>query len=228
VRSSRPPRERRLPRARLARLPLLGLLLLPLLGTAGCASPVEEAPAAAVAADLPASAEELEAYVVPSVPSGLPRLPDAQLSPPAGAQTLEDVASYAPDPGHERGVLEDYGYRFGWERIWGHDGGPMTSVFVDQFETSDGAAQYASDLAANEAEHYDEELSAHAPHLPGGCRMLTVAEPRPSAGLTDPSVFAWCGHGVFSVGVTSVASSVEAAIDEVRAVLGAQLERLPS
>jgi hypothetical protein len=201
--------------------------LLVLVGSAACARSVEGASVAAPASELPASAEELEAYVVPSVASGLPRLPDQQLSPPAGAKTLEDVASYAPDPGKERGVLEDYGYRYGWERIWGHDGGPMTSLFVDQFETRQGAAEYAEDLATNEAEHYHGMLSRHPPDLPGGCRMLTVAEPRPGAGLTGPTVFAWCGHGVFSVGVTSMASSVDAASDEVRAVLRAQLDRLP-
>jgi hypothetical protein len=199
-----------------------------LLVATGCASPVEGVPTAESAPAVPSSAEELESHVVPSVPSGLPRLPDEQLSPPAGAKSLDDVASYAPDPGHERGVLEDYGYRFGWERVWGRDGGPMTSVFVDQFETPEGAAAYSADLAENDADRFRGMLSLQSSELPRGCHMLTVAEPGADPDLTGPTVFAWCGHGVFSVGVTSVASSVEAASDEVRAVLQEQIDRLPS
>ena len=65
------------------------------------------------------SAEELGALVVAEVPSGLPRLPDDELEPPAGAKAVEDVAEYADDPAREREVLEDYGYRYGWERFWG-------------------------------------------------------------------------------------------------------------
>jgi hypothetical protein len=217
----RRPLRRSSHRARVAVLVLLGVVT-------GCAQSVEGVPAAESAPAAPSRAEELESYVVPSVPSGLPRLPDEKLSPPAGAKSLDDVASYAPDPSHERGVLEDYGYRFGWERVWGHARGPMTSVFVDQFETPEGASAYAEDLAANDADRFRGMLSLQPPELPEGCRMLTVAEPRAGTGLTGPTVFAWCGHGMYSVGVTSVASSVEAASAEVRAVLREQIDRLPT
>jgi hypothetical protein len=221
--------RRRLPRARSPH-PARGaaaLLLAIVPGVAGCGQPVTSTPRAASTADLPDGPEELERLVVTTVPSGLPRLPDQKLSPPAGEKSLDDVASYAPDPHQERGVLEDYGYRYGWERFWGHDGGPVTSVFVDQFETPDGAAEYAEDLASNDADAYSGMLRRRPAHLPDGCRTLTVAEPAEGDGLTGPAVFAWCGHGVFSVGVTSVASSVEAATEEVRGVVRAQLDRLP-
>ena len=226
---SRPPLGR-LPRRALA---VAALPLLLAVGLVGCARSVDGVASAtppssrSPSADLPQSADELEPLVVPSVPSGLPRLPDQELSPPAGAKSLDDVASYAPDPGRESGVLEGYGYRFGWERFWGHSRGPTTSVFVDQFESSEGAAAYAVDLAANEAERYNGMLRQHPAQLPDGCRELTVAEPDYGDELTGPSVFAWCGRGVFSVGVTSVAASVEAAKREVRAVLADQLDRLP-
>jgi hypothetical protein len=202
------------------------LLLAVVPGCAGCDPSVEtSASTPSPFPDLPDSPEELEPLVVLSVPSGLPRLPDQQLSPPAGPKELDDVASYAPDPAEERGVLEDYGYRYGWERFWGQDGGPVTSVFVDQFETPAGAAEYAEDLAVNDAEKYSGMLRRRPAHLPDGCRTLTVAEPRD--GLTGPAVFGWCGHGVFSVGVTSVAASVDAATEEMLEVLREQLDRLP-
>ena len=51
--------------------------------------------------------------------------------------------------------------------------------------------------------------------------------PEPDVELSGPAAFAWCGHGVFSVSVTSVADSVDAAEEEVRAVLAEQLDRLP-
>jgi hypothetical protein len=174
---------------------------------------------------VPSSPEELERLIVPDVPSGLPRVPDDALSPPAGEKRVEDVAGYAQDPTREREVLAEYGYRYGWERFWGTGTGPMTGVFVDQFEDRAGAGAYARDLAGNDAEHYRGMLRDDAPGLPGGCRLLTVDEP--SGELTGPAAFAWCVHGVFSVSVTSVAGSPEAAEEEVRAVLAAQLERLP-
>jgi hypothetical protein len=55
-----------------------------------------------------------------------------------------------------------------------------------------------------------------------------VADPHEGEELTGPTVFAWCGHGVFSVGVTSMAASADEAAAEVRAVLLAQLDRLPA
>ena len=217
--SGRPPR----PGGGAVLLPLLPCLLL----LAGCTRAVDGAPTARPVESLPASAEELEPLLVAEVPSGLPRLPDGELDPPAGAKDAEDVAGYADDPARERQVLEDYGYRHGWERFWGQGAAPMTVVFVDQFRTRAGAGAYAEDLAHNEAERYDAELDEDPSDLPGGCRLLTVEAPGPGSGLTGPAALAWCGHGVFSVGVTAVAGSVEAAEDEVGAVLVAQLDRLP-
>jgi hypothetical protein len=205
----------------------VGTLLL-LAALPSCAAAVEGTPTPAAARDLPEAPEELEPLVVGEVPSGLPRLPDAQLQPPAGAKTLEDVAAYADDPARETAVLEEYGYRYGWERFWGEgDGWPTTGVFVDQFETRGGAAAYAADLARNDADLYGGVLRENPPHLPGGCRLLTVEDGQPAAGLPGPAAFAWCGHGVFSVSVTAVAGSVDEATDEVEAVLHSQLGRLP-
>jgi hypothetical protein len=199
------------------------LCALPLL--AGCARVVEGAATAAPTGSAPGSPEELQRLVVTEVASGLPRIPDDELSPPAGEKRVQDVAGYAQDPTRERQVLAEYGYLFGWERFWGTGTGPMTGVFVDQFEDRAGAGAYARDLAGNDAEHYRGMLRDDAPGLPGGCRLLTVDEPRGE--LTGPAALAWCVHGVFSVSVTSVAASPEAAEQEVRAVLAAQLERLP-
>jgi hypothetical protein len=188
---------------------------------------VDGVPTARPAESVPGSAEELEPLVVTDVPSGLPRLPDEELDPPAGAKRAEDVAGYAADPSRERDVLEDYGYRHGWERFWGNGSAPMTGVFVDQFDTRAGAGAYAEDLARNDAEHYDGVLDEDPPDLPGSCRLLTVEDPRPHTGLTGPAALVWCSQGVFSVGVTAVGSSVEAAEEEVRTVLADQLDRLP-
>jgi hypothetical protein len=176
---------------------------------------------------VPDSPDQLERLIVATVPSGRPRLPDADLQPPAGAKEVQDVASYAHDPAREREVLEDYGYRFGWERFWGSGPGPVTSVFVDQFHRRAGAGAYAEDLARNEADHYGGVLHENPEGLPGGCRMLTVDDAEPSAGLSGPSAMAWCAHGVFSVGASAVADSVTAAEEEVRRVLAQQLGRLP-
>jgi hypothetical protein len=176
---------------------------------------------------LPASSGQLEELIVPRVASGLPRLRDDELKPRAGAKRLEDIAAYSTDPDAQRRVLQGYGYRFGWERFWGAPSGPMTGVFVDQFLVPAGAEAYADDLARNDSQHYHGMLRENPPMLPAGCRMLTVPTPEPDAGLREPASFVWCAHGVFSVSVTSVATTVPAAETEVRAVLRAQLDRLP-
>jgi hypothetical protein len=193
-----------------------------------CARPVEGVATPKPSRDLPTSASALEPLIVASVPSGLPRLPDSQLSPPAGAKSAADVASYAEDPARERKVLAEFGYRFGWERFWGSEGGRLTGVFVDQFESRQGAADYAADLAENDAERYRGVLEEDPPDLPGGCQLLTVRHPRPADQLPGPTVMVWCAHGVFSVGVTAMADTVNAAAREVRAVLRTQLGRLPT
>jgi hypothetical protein len=193
----------------------------------GCGCTVDGVPTPAPVTATPASIDGLGSLIVTEVPSGLPRVPDADLTPPAGAKTVDDVATYADDPARERGVLEDYGYRHGWERFWGFADGPLTSVFVDQFEHRAGAGAYAADLARNDAEHYRAMVRENPSGLPGGCLSLSVDDPEPSLGLAGPTVFAWCAHGVFSVGVTAVAESVDAAEEEMRAVVASQLERLP-
>jgi hypothetical protein len=202
------------------------VLLAVLPALTGCTMAVDGAPTAASATDLPRSVEALEELLVTQVPSGLPRLPDEELAPLAGPKRAEDLAAYAEDPEREREVLEDHGYRFGWERFWGTGPAHVTGVFVYRFETRAGAGAYAADLARNEAEHYAAELDERPADLPGGCRLLEVDAPA-DGGLTAPAAFAWCGHGVFSVGVTSLAGSPEAAEDEVRAVLAEQLDLLP-
>ncbi|MGY2002269.1 hypothetical protein [Blastococcus sp. SYSU DS1024] len=193
----------------------------------GCGRTVDGVPTAAAPSDRPSSPAELEELIVREVPSGLPRLRDEELDPPAGPKRLEDVAGYAPDPERELAVLESYGYRYGWERFWGRESGPMTGVFVDQFEQRAGARAYAEDLARNDTELYGGVLGVDPPELPANCRLLTVDAPVPAAGLLDPAAFAWCWHGVFSVSVTSVAGSVPDAVREVGAVLEAQLDLLP-
>lgn len=202
------------------------LLALPgLLGVHGCARPVDGA-AAAPAPVTRTDAGDLEELIVTEVPSGLPRLPDGDVAPPAGAKRVEDIAGYSDDPERERAVLAEYGYRYGWERFWGTGDGPVTGVFVDRFESRAGAGSYAEDLARNETEHYGGLLSENPPGLPGGCWGLTVQTPDP-AQLHGPAAMAWCVHGVFSVSASSVSSSVDVAEEEVRAVLTAQLDRLP-
>ncbi|MGY1730783.1 hypothetical protein ACI798_04610 [Geodermatophilus sp. SYSU D01045] len=191
----------------------------------GC-TPTSATPAPAPAT--PESVEELGELLLHEVPSGLPRIPDADLQPPAGAKTVDDVATYSEDPARERAVLREYGYRHGWERFWGATTGPLTSVFLDQFADPAGAAAYARDLAGNDAELYDGVLHHDPSSLPEGCSLLTVAEADPATGLSGPAAFAWCGHGVFSVGVTAVAATEEAAGDEVHDAVRAQLERLPA
>jgi hypothetical protein len=210
---------------------LLGVLpsvLAVVLGLVACVRSVDGVPTAAPAAATPESAADLEALLVTAVPSGLPRLSDDRLRPPAGEKGVEDVARYSADPHRETKVLRNYGYRYGWERFWGSGGsGPVTGVFVDQFERRSGAAAYAADLAHNDAAHFRGAVRVNPPDLPGGCRLLTVEDPDPDTRLAGPAALAWCGHGAFSVSVTAVAESVEAAQEEVRAVLEEQLDRLP-
>lgn len=207
---------------RWAGVALAGVLVL----ASGCTRAVDGVPTPA-AASAPGAVGDLEPLILTEVPSGLPRLPDEHLEPPAGPKRMEDVAGYAHDPARERGVLEDYGYRHGWERFWGHGTGPVTGVFVDQFENRAGADAYAEDLARNDAEFFGGMIRENPPQLPGGCRLLTVEQPRPDAELDGPAAMAWCGHGSFSVSVTAVSDSVDAAEAEVVAVLEAQLDRLP-
>lgn len=198
----------------------------------GCAGESEGADAAGAADAGPpgtGTPEELERLVVDEVASGLPRLPDDAIQPPAGAKRLADVAGYSDDPARERKVLQDYGYRYGWERFWGAGTGqgPQTGVFVDQFEQVDGAAAYAEDLARNEADHYGGLVSEGSPDLPAGCRRMVVDEALPEKGLSGPAAFAWCTRGRFSVSVSAVADSLDAATDEIGAVVTEQLDRLP-
>jgi hypothetical protein len=202
--------------------------------TAGCTRPpAVPLPAAgrpatgSPSAATPTSAAGLQALVVADVPSGLPRMPDDALSPPAGEKTLDDVAGYAADPASERRVLRDYGFRYGWERFWGTGTDPVTSVFVEQFTAPAGAAAFSADLARNDADHYRAVLHEDPPDLPAGCRLLTVAGAQPDVGLRGPAAFAWCADDVFSVAVTSVADSADAARREVAALVRTQLARLP-
>lgn len=213
-----------------ARRVVVLLALVPALSAAGCTREPERTAEAAPATAGELTPEQLERLVVEEVPSGLPRLPDDAIEPPAGVKRVEDVAGYSDDPARERGVLEDYGYRLGWERFWGSGTGegPQTGVFVDQFERADGAVAYAEDLARNDAEHYGGLLSEGSPELPDGCRRLVVDEPRPDEGLSGPSAFVWCTRGEFSVSVSAVADSLDAASDEVAAVVADQLDRLPA
>lgn len=208
---------------------LVVLLVPAALAVCGCTRSVDGVATAAEVTATPVSPTGLEALVVAEVPSGLPRLPDDDLDPPAGAKTVDDVAAYADDPHRERDVLEDYGYRYGWERFWGNGNGrgPVTGVFVDQFENRAGAGAYAEDLARNDTEHYHGMLRQDPAGLPGNCWSLTIDDPDPALGLGGPAAFAWCGHGVFSVAVTAVSDSVDAAEAEVREVVARQLDRLP-
>ncbi len=206
------------------------LALVPVLTAAGCGQEPEGRADATSTPAGPATAEELEGLVVEEVPSGLPRLPDDAIEPPAGAKRVEDVAGYSDDPARERAVLQDYGYRHGWERFWGSGTGegPQTGVFVDQFTRADGAVAYAEDLARNDAEHYGGLLSEGSPELPDDCRRLVVDEPRPDEGLSGPAAFVWCTRGEFSVSVSAVSDSLDAAGAEVAAVVADQLDRLPA
>jgi hypothetical protein len=216
-------------RPRAHRVAALLAVLAVLTVAAGCGGGRQGAAAPAESRPDPGAPEDLEPLVVDEVPSGLPRLPDQAIEPPAGAKRVEDVAGYAEDPARERAVLADYGYRYGWERFWGAGTGegPQTGVFVDLFEGPEGAVAYAEDLARNDAAHYDGLLSEGSPDLPVTCRRLVVDGARPDRGLSGPAVLAWCTRGTFAVSVTAVAGSVDAASAEVEAVVVEQLDRLP-
>lgn len=197
--------------------------------TANTSSAVEEPSATASGAStegLPTAAAGLGALVLTDVPSGLPRVPDDELDPTAGEKTIDEVAGYAPDAGHQRRVLSDYGYRWGWERFWRADEA-LTSVFVDQFEHRDGAASYADDLARNDAEYYGGVPDDDPPGLPAGCVLLAVDDPDPALGLVGPAFFAWCSRGVFTLSVAAASTSPAAARAELEAVTAQQLDRLP-
>jgi hypothetical protein len=197
----------------------------------GCTS--DEAPAAGptasspAAAAVPSDAAGLEALLVDAVPSGLPLVPDDELSPPAGAKTIDDVARYGQDAQQQRQVLSDYGYRRGWERFWRADTA-LTSVFLDQFRDADGAGSYAEDLARNDAEYYGGSLDHSPGDLPSGCVLMVRDFPALEQGITGPAAFAWCSSSVFTVSVAAVAASSEAARAELMAVTRAQLDRLPT
>lgn len=202
------------------------LLLLPALGTGCSSSDVAPAPEAATTAT-PDTAVELETLLVEEVPSGLPRVPDDELVPPAGEKTIDDVARYGKDAQRQQEVLADYGYTRGWERFWRSEE-QLTSVFIDQFADPAGAATYADDLARNDAEHYGGVLDRSPGGLPEGCVLLAQDDPAPELRMAGPAAFAWCSVGVFTVAVASVAETSAAAHGELEAVTTAQLDRLPA
>ncbi|WP_369130602.1 hypothetical protein [Modestobacter roseus] len=196
---------------------------------AGCAE-TEPAPqtslAQSPAPSLPTDARELEELLVDEVPSGLPRVPDDDLDPPAGEKTVDDVAGYGEDAQQQEEVLGEYGYLRGWERFW-RDGPRITSVFIDQFADPAGAATYAEDLARNDAEYYGGTLD-HAPAgLPEDCVLMAMPEAVPEHGLEGPPAFAWCTRGAFTVAVASVQPTAEEARTELSAVVAEQLAQLP-
>ncbi|MGY1857335.1 hypothetical protein [Modestobacter sp. SYSU DS0290] len=176
---------------------------------------------------LPTDARGMERLLLDQVPSGLPRVPDDDLDPPAGEKTVDDVAGYGEDAERQQQVLGEYGYLRGWERFW-REGPRITSVFLDQFEGADGAAAYAEDLARNDAEHYGGALDRSPAGLPEDCVLMAVPEPLPEHGLEGPPAFAWCTRGAFTVSVASVQTTPEEARAELTAVVADQLDRLPA
>ena len=209
---------------------LAGSLLVLLTPLCGCTAGAQPTPAAASTSptgSLPTSAAELEQLLVVDVPSGLPRVPDDALDPPAGEKTIDDVARYGDDAAQQRAVLTDYGYQRGWERFW-RSGDALTSVFLDEFAGPDGARSYAEDLARNDAEYYGGELDRSPGDLPGDCVLMARDEPAPQQGFAGPSAFAWCAEGAFTVSVAAVSTTPAAARAELTAVTTAQLDRLPS
>ncbi|GAA4747363.1 hypothetical protein GCM10023328_32040 [Modestobacter marinus] len=191
----------------------------------GCtATDAAPAPQAATAAT-PDTPAELEELLVDDVPSGLPRVPDDELEPPAGEKTIDDVARYGEDAQREQEVLADYGYTRGWERFWRSEE-ELTSVFLDQFADPSGAVSYAADLARNDAEHYGGLLNRSPNGLPEGCVLLAQDDPAPEHRMAGPAAFAWCSAGVFTVAVAAVADTPEDARRELEAVTTAQLDRL--
>lgn len=196
----------------------------------GCASSVEGVSTAAAGTspvgDLPGDVEALGDLVLTAVPGSPAPVPDEELDPPAGAKTVEDVAAYSEDPDRDVEVLEDYGYRWGWERFWRPDGSLMT-VFVDQFDGRGGAAAYATDLRRSDAAYYGGSPDRHPAGLPEGCAQLDIPDPAASTGLDGPAAFVWCAHGPFTVSVAVVAGDMTRAVDQVRRVAIDQLDRLP-
>jgi len=193
----------------------------------GCASSEADTTApSSRAAAVPASAAELEELLLDGVPSGLPRVPDDELDPPAGQKTIDDVARYGEDAHRQAEVLADYGYIRGWERFW-RSGDALTSVFLDQFADGGGAVAYAGDLARNDAEYYGGELDRSPEGLPEDCVLMMREQPAPEQGMAGPAAFAWCVEGALTVAVAAVAASAGEARAEVEAVVAGQLERLP-
>jgi hypothetical protein len=206
----------------------LVLLLAPLCGCtseAPLAGPAAAPPSPSPAIVVPSSAAELEALLVEAVPSGLPRVPDDELDPPAGEKTIDDVARYGDDADEQREVLTAYGYLRGWERFW-RSGDALTSVFIDQFEGSEGAGSYAEDLARNDAEYYSGSLDHSPADLPDGCVLMVRDFPTPEQGLAGPAAFSWCASAVFTVAVAAVAATPAEARAELTAVTVEQLDRL--
>jgi hypothetical protein len=207
----------------------LAVLLLAGLGCGACTDPTDGAPSTVQsgAEPLPTDPAGLAALLLAEVPSGLPRVPDDELDPPAGEKTAADVAGYAPDAAEQRRVLDDYGYRWGWERFWRSDQA-LTSVFVDQFGDPAGAGSYADDLARNDAQYYGGVPDTDPVGLPPGCVLLVVDAPAPHLRMAGPAAFSWCSRGVFTLAVAAVASSPQAARTELDMVTAQQLERLPT
>ena len=118
--------------------------------------------------------------------------------PPAGPKRSTTSPTTPTTPAHERDGAGAYGYRFGWERFWGTGPAPMTGVFVDQFrDRARAPAPTPRTSPRNEADVLRRHRCARTRReLPGGCRMLTVDDAEPAAGLRGPAAFAWCGHGV--------------------------------
>ncbi len=203
------------------------LLALACTGCASAAEPAEPAAASTATAAPPTTAGELEELLLDDVPSGLPRVADHELTPPAGEKSADEIAGYAEDAAHQEAVLGQYGYLRGWERFWRGDGA-LTTVFLDQFDDPGGAAAYAEDLARNDAEFYGGQLDRSPAGLPRDCVLMTVQQPDPAHRMDGPAVFAWCGHGVFTVSVAAVRPGVEDARAEVAAAVAEQLDRLPA
>lgn len=207
-----------------------GLVLLVTPLCSGCSS--ADAPAGAPAAATstapagPTSAAGLEDLLLDAVPSGLPLVPDDELDPPAGEKTIDDVARYGDDAAEQRAVLQDYGYLRGWERFW-RGGDRQTTVFLDQFSDTGGAAAYAEDLARNDAEYYGGELDSAPAELPDGCVTMARDEPAPEHGFAGPAAFAWCADGDLTVSVAVVTGGSDDALAELTEVTTEQLARLP-
>jgi hypothetical protein len=218
--------SRLVPRTASALVLLLGQLCAGCTSDAASTGQAVASTVAAPAAGLPTSAADLESLLVTDVPSGLPRVPDDELDPPAGEKTIDDLARYGGDADRQRAVLQDYGYLRGWERFW-RSGDALTSVFVDQFDGAPGAGSYAEDLARNDADYYGGSLDHSPGGLPAGCVLMVRDFPALERGITGPAAFAWCASGVFTVSVAAVATSSEAARAELMAVTRAQLDRLP-